>query len=406
MTDVGRRGRIAVVGASLAGLRAAEALRAEGYEGEVVVFGAEPHLPYDRPPLSKQVLAGTQEPAAADLPIAEDLEVEWRLGQPAAALDVGARRLSTADGDHLDVDGVVIATGATPRIVPSWPELAGVHVLRSIDDCLALRADLVASPQRVVVVGAGFIGSEVAATARGLGLDVTIVEPLAAPVVRGLGAEMGGIVADLHRDHGVDVRLGIGVDAVTGGADGRVTSVELGDGTTLDADVVLVGIGVVPNVEWLAGNGLEVADGVVCDETCLAAPGVVAAGDVARWPHPLHGSVRIEHWDNAQDQGAHAARTLLADLDGRRGEPFAPVPWFWSDQYDRKLQVAGRTSGDARVQVVGGSVEDRKFVALYGADDDAGPVTAVLGMNSAAAVMRWRARIVKGLTWPEALATD
>jgi NADPH-dependent 2,4-dienoyl-CoA reductase/sulfur reductase-like enzyme len=309
-----------------------------------------------------------------------------------------------ATGEPLDVDGVVIATGATPRLIPSWPELGGIHALRTIDDCLALRADLLASPSRVVVVGAGFIGAEVAATARGLGLEVTIVEPLAAPVVRGLGAEMGGIVAAVHRDHGVDLRLGVGVEAVTGGADGRVAAVSLGDGTSLDADVVLVGIGVVPAVGWLDGSGLEMADGVVCDETCLAAPGVVAAGDVARWPHPLHGSVRIEHWDNAQEQGAHAARTLLADLDGRPGEPFAPVPWFWSDQYDRKLQVAGRAPDHPRVRVVGGSVDDRKFVALYGADDDEGPVTAVLGMNSPAAVMRWRSRIVAGLTWPDALA--
>jgi NADPH-dependent 2,4-dienoyl-CoA reductase/sulfur reductase-like enzyme len=398
------RDRIAIVGASLAGLRAAEALRAQGYGGDIVAFGAEPHLPYDRPPLSKQVLAGTQEPAAADLPVADDLGVEWRLGQPVAALDVSARRLTMATGEPLDVDGVVIATGATPRLIPSWPELGGIHALRTIDDCLALRADLLASPSRVVVVGAGFIGAEVAATARGLGLEVTIVEPLAAPVVRGLGAEMGGIVAAVHRDHGVDLRLGVGVEAVTGGADGRVAAVSLGDGTSLDADVVLVGIGVVPAVGWLDGSGLEMADGVVCDETCLAAPGVVAAGDVARWPHPLHGSVRIEHWDNAQEQGAHAARTLLADLDGRPGEPFAPVPWFWSDQYDRKLQVAGRAPDHPRVRVVGGSVDDRKFVALYGADDDEGPVTAVLGMNSPAAVMRWRSRIVAGLTWPDALA--
>jgi NADPH-dependent 2,4-dienoyl-CoA reductase/sulfur reductase-like enzyme len=384
-----------------------EALRAVGYGGDIVAFGAEAHLPYDRPPLSKQVLAGSQEPAAADLPIAEDLGVEWRLGTPVAALDLAARRVTTAAGEPVEVDGVVIATGARPRLIPTWPELGGIHALRTIDDCLALRADLLASPRRVVVVGAGFIGAEVAATARGLGLEVTIVEPLEAPVVRGLGAAMGGIVADVHRDHGVDLRLGVGVDSVTGGADGRVASVSLGDGTSLDADVVLVGIGVVPAVGWLDGSGLTIDDGVVCDATCLAAPGVVAAGDVARWPHPLHGSVRIEHWDNAQEQGAHAARTLLADLDGRRGEPFAPVPWFWSDQYDRKLQVAGRAPAThARVRVVGGSVDDRKFVALYGADDDDGPVTAVLGMNSPAAVMRWRSRIVAGLTWPDALATD
>jgi NADPH-dependent 2,4-dienoyl-CoA reductase/sulfur reductase-like enzyme len=390
---------VVVVGGSLAGLRAAEVLRAEGFDGSVVVVGDEPHLPYDRPPLSKQVLAGSQPPDAAALPVGDDLDLTWELGVRAIGVAVGERRVDLDDGRSLAYDGLVVATGAAPRRIPGWPDLPGVHVLRTLDECLALRADLEAGPSRLVVVGAGFIGSEVAATARGLGLEVTLVEPLAAPVVRALGESMGGVLADVHRDHGVDVRLGTGVESVAGGD--RVGSVRLSDGSTVDADVVVIGIGVAPNTGWLVGSGLNVGDGVVCDATCLAAPGVVAAGDVARWPHPVHGDVRIEHWDNAQDQGGHAARTLLADLAGGAGEPYSPVPWFWSDQYDRKLQVAGRAGADCEVEVVAGSVADRRFVALYGRGDQ---LVAVLGMNMPARVMRWRQHLTDGTTWQEALA--
>jgi 3-phenylpropionate/trans-cinnamate dioxygenase ferredoxin reductase subunit len=395
---MGAQRTIVVVGASLAGLRAAEALRSEGFDGRLVLVGDEPHRPYDRPPLSKHVLAGTRTADDAALPMAEDFEAEWELGVPAAALDVGARRLTLADGRQLDYDGLVVATGATPRRISSIPDVPGVHVLRTLDDCEALRADLDARPRRVVVVGAGFIGCEVAATARSAGLEVSLVEPLEAPVVRGLGVAMGMVVADLHREHGVDLRLGVGVEGLRHGT--RAEGVTLTDGTTLDADVVVVGVGVVPNTAWLAGSGLTVTDGVVCDATCLAAPGVVAAGDVARWPHPTHGELRIEHWDNAQDQGAHAARTLLADLAGGTGEPYAPLPWFWSDQYDRKIQVAGRTGSEHDVEVVLGSVEERKFVALYGKD---GRLTAVLGMNMPAKVMRWRQHVIDALPWSDAL---
>jgi NADPH-dependent 2,4-dienoyl-CoA reductase/sulfur reductase-like enzyme len=299
-----------------------------------------------------------------------------------------SRRPSLSDGSTVAFDGLVLATGAVPRRVPGWPELAGVHVLRTLDDCAALRADLAGSPRRIVVVGAGFIGCEVAATARGLGLDVTVVEPLEAPCMRGLGAAMGGFVADLHRDHGVDLRLGAVVERVEGGD--RVERAVLADGTALAADVVVVGIGVSPATAWLDGSGLELGDGVVCDATCAAAPRVVAAGDCARWPHPRYGSIRVEHWDNAIEQGGHAARTLLAQLAGGSGEPFAPVPWFWSDQYDRKLQVAGRVVEGSTVEVVDGAVADRRFTALYRSD---GEVVAVLGVNMPAAVMRWRAQL-------------
>jgi NADPH-dependent 2,4-dienoyl-CoA reductase/sulfur reductase-like enzyme len=347
--------------------------------------GGEAHQPYDRPPLSKQVLAGTRTPEDARLDV-QDVGAEWRLGIRVTALDVAGRTVTLSDGDVLPYDGIVLATGAVPRRIPGWPEqLAGLHVLRSLDDCLALRADLVAGPRRVVVIGAGFIGCEVAATARALGLEVTVVEPLPAPCIRGIGEEMGTVVAAVHRDHGVDLRLGAMVDDLLG--DDRVEGVRLAGGATVAADVVVVGIGVAPETGWLHGSGLTLEDGVVCDATCAAAPGVVAAGDVARWPHPRYGTIRVEHWDNAIEQGEHAARTLLAHLAGGEGEPFAPVPWFWSDQFDRKLQVAGRAMAGSVVEVVDGSVDDRRFAATYTLD---GEVVAVLGMNMPAAIARWR----------------
>jgi 3-phenylpropionate/trans-cinnamate dioxygenase ferredoxin reductase subunit len=393
--------KIVVVGASLAGLAAATELRRNGFDGELVIVGDEEHLPYDRPPLSKQVLAGTRAPEDAALDVPDDLDAVWELGVRATGLEVAEHRLDLASGRTLIYDGLVVATGAAPRRIPGWPDLRGVHLLRTIDDCAALRAELHASPQRVVVVGAGFIGCEVAATARQAGLEVTLVEPLAAPVVRGLGEAMGSVVADLHRDHGVDVRLGIGVEGIAA-VDGRdrVAAVRLTDGSVVDADVVVVGVGVAPNTAWLEGSGLAVDDGLICDAACLAAPRIVAAGDVARWPHPTLGEIRIEHWDNAQEQGVHAARTLLADLAGGTGEPFAPVPYFWSDQYDRKIQVTGRAGPDCQIEVVAGSVDDRRFVALYGKDDR---IAAVLGMNMPAKAMAWRQRMIDHTPWAEAL---
>ena len=393
---------VAVVGASLAGLRAIEALREGGFDGRITAVGAEPHLPYDRPPLSKQVLAGTWTPDNTMLaPVGasiEGLDVQWRLGQPATALDLGARRVELADGASIAFDGLVIATGASVRTLPGQPELAGIHTLRTLDDCLALKADLDASPQRVVVVGAGFIGAEVAATARGKGLDVTLLEALAVPLERALGPVIGAVCAEVHREQGVDVRLSTGVEGFVGGD--RVEGVVLTDGTTVAADVVVVGVGVAPNTAWLAGSGLPIDNGVVCDETCLAAPGVVAAGDVARWPNRRFDEVmRVEHWDNAQEQGAHAARRLLHG-DGHGAEAYEPVPWFWSDQYDRKIQLAGRSGPTDEVAIVDGSLEERRFVALYGR---AGRLVGVLGFNRPAPVMRYRQKIADGTSWDEAL---
>lgn len=392
-------GHVVVVGASLAGLHAARALRRQGYDGTLTVVGDEPHPPYDRPPLSKQVLAGTWAPERTALLTArdDDLDLTWALGRAATGLDPRARTVALDDGTDLPYDGLVIATGAAPRRLPGTDGLASVHVLRSLDDAVALRADLDAGPARVVVVGAGFIGAEVAATARSRGLPVTLVEPLPVPLGRVLGGEVAETVAAVHRDEGVDLRLGVGVEAVEGGD--RVERVRLADGTTIACDVVVVGIGVTPNTGWLEASGLPLADGVVADATCRVAPGIVAAGDVARWPHPTYGEdLRVEHWDHAIAQGGHAAETLLAG-DGAR--PFAPVPWFWSDQYDRKIMLAGRPAAAEEVRVVDGSLAERRFVALYRRGDQ---VVAALGMNRPAPLARWRMRLADGVSWAEATA--
>jgi NADPH-dependent 2,4-dienoyl-CoA reductase/sulfur reductase-like enzyme len=392
---------VVVVGASLAGFRAVEELRHQGYDGHLTVVGAEAHLPYDRPPLSKQILAGSWETDRLPLnPIGKDideLDIDWRLGIAARGLDLGRRHIELADATTVPFDGLVIATGAGVRTLPNQPELEGLHMLRTLDDCLALRRDLDAMPERVVVVGAGFIGAEVAATARERGLQVTLLEALPTPLQRALGDEIGGVCGEIHREHGVDVRLSTGVDGFENDGHGRLRGIRLSDGTVVDAGVAVVGVGVAPNTAWLEGSGLTIDNGVVCDETCLAAPGVVAAGDIARWPNPLFGELmRVEHWENAQDQGAHAARRLLGQL-----EPYAPVPWFWSDQYDRKIQLAGRSSADDEVRVVEGSVAERRFVALYGR---AGRVVGVLGMNRPRVVMEYRQLIAAGTSWDEALS--
>lgn len=399
--------QVVVVGASLAGVRAAETLRAEGFTGALTVVGAEPHRPYDRPPLSKQVLTEgwDAEHHALKAGVEGALDVDWRLGVQATALDLAEHRVELSSGEALGFDGLVIATGARARPLPGTARLAGVHALRTLDDARAIRTALDRPggpdrPVRVVVVGAGFIGCEVAAAARARGAEVTIVEPLEQPLVRVLGAQVGAVVADLHRHNGVDLRLGVGVAEVVGGD--RVTAVSLADGTELPADLVVVGIGVVPETDWLVGSGLTIDDGVVCDETTLAAPGVVACGDVARWPNRRFDEVaRVEHWEHALDMATHAARRLLATDEAGAAMAYEPVPWFWSDQYDRKIQLAGRARPDDRLVVVAGSLADRRFTALYGRGDR---VVGALGMNMPAKVVRYRPAIAEGLGWDDALA--
>jgi NADPH-dependent 2,4-dienoyl-CoA reductase/sulfur reductase-like enzyme len=391
---------IVIVGASLAGLRAAEALRREGFDGRIVAIGDEPHLPYDRPPLSKELLAGAWEPEQLVLRKqgVDDLELDWRLDARATRLDVAAREVELHDGERIAFDGAVLATGSTPRLLPNQPRLPGVVTLRTLDDALALRELLDARP-RVVVIGAGFIGSEVAATARLRGLDVTVLEALPQPLVRGLGPELGAVLAAVHRDHGVDLRTNVMVERIEG-VD-QVEGVRLADGGFVAADVVVVGVGVIPQTAWLEGSGLTLDDGIVCDETCLAAPGIVAAGDVTRWPNPLFdgASMRLEHWTNATEQGVHAARRLLAGEGSR--EAFAPVPFVWSDQYDRKIQTVGVVAADADVHVAHGTLAERQFVALFGRD---GRLTGALGFNRPRQVMQYRRLIAERASWDTALA--
>ena len=393
------RSAVTIVGASLAGYWAAETLRRDGFEGRISLIGDEHHAPYDRPPLSKKYLAGDLDDDRLALTTAErlaDLQLDLRLGCSATGLDVAGRTLEV-DGAGEPFDGLVIATGTRCRTLPGTAGLAGVHTLRTRDDAAAIRDALADGARRLMVVGAGFIGAEVASTAIGRGVEVTMVEALEAPFGLVLGVEMGAVMADVHRHHGVDLRTGVGVDEVLG--DGRVAGVRLADGATLDVDLLLVGIGVVPNTEWLEGSGLTLDNGVVCDGTCLAAPGVVAAGDVARWPNPRYGELmRVEHWDNAVQQGVHAARRLLQSDE--EATPFAPVPWFWSDQYDRKVQLAGRPHPDDEVRVVAGSTAEHRFAAFYGRD---GRFTAALGMNRPRQVMQSKGLLEAGASWDEAL---
>ena len=401
MPAAGRPDHVVVVGASLAGLSALETFRQDGYEGELIAVGAEPVLPYDRPPLSKQVLQGQWE---ADKAVLREeaqydaLGVTWHLGRRATALDVAARTVTLDDGEPLAFDGLVIATGATPRRLPGTPDLGGIHVLRTLDECVALRADLEAA-SKVCVVGAGFIGAEVAASARLRGLDVTVLEALPAPLARAFPPELGAACAALHRDHGVDLRCGVTVAGFEGA--GRVSGVRLGDGSVVEADVVVVGIGVVPETGWLESSGLTIDNGVVCDATCATpAPGIVAAGDIARWPNNLFGeTMRVEHWSNAVEQGAAAAKRLLAGPG--EAVDFAPVPYFWSDQYDTKIQFLGRAGPSDEVRIVDGSIEEGRFVALFGR---AGRLFGALAFNRPRLLMGYRKLLAAKTSFDDALA--
>jgi NADPH-dependent 2,4-dienoyl-CoA reductase/sulfur reductase-like enzyme len=400
---------VVVVGASLAGLRAAETLRTSGFEGDIVLVGAEHHLPYDRPPLSKKLLSGEWEADRIVLRKPEaygELRLDMRLGTQATDLDLVARTVTLNDGtpnssETQAFDGLIIATGAACRRLPNQPDLANVFTLRTLDDALQMRAALQTGSPRVAVIGAGFIGAEVAATARHFGCDVTIIEALPVPLVRALGPSMGAACAEIHRDHDVTVRLGVGVDRLEGSQ--RVEGVRLADGTLIEADVVIVGIGVVPVTDWFAHSGLQIRDGVVCDEfLSCGAPGVYAAGDLVRWPNALFAEeMRVEHWSNAAEQGAIAAHNLVAELQGSERKPYAPVPFFWSDQYDRRIQFLGRASTEDEVEIVGGSIEERSFVALYHRD---GRMRGVLGMNQPRAVMGYRKLLEAGTSIDDARA--
>jgi 3-phenylpropionate/trans-cinnamate dioxygenase ferredoxin reductase component len=394
--------RVVIVGASAAGLTAAEALRRRGYDEALTLIGDEPHPPYDRPPLSKQILAGAWEPEKVllrDEQALGGLDADLLLGQAAVGLDVAERRVRLADGGTVGYDAVVIATGVTPRRLPG-ADLAGVHVLRTLDDALLLRAQLLARP-KVVVVGAGFLGAEVAAVAREMGLEVTMADPLPVPMHRQFGERIGALIAEMHRDHGTVVRSGVGVSRFLA-ADGRVTGVELADESMLDADLVVVAVGAVPATGWLAGSGLSLGNGIECDDRCQAAPGIYAAGDVASWPNPHFGvRMRLEHRMNATEQGIAVAGNLLGD-----DKPFAPVPYFWTDQYDTKIQAYGTFPPDAALQIISGDLAERRFAAAYGQH---GTVTGVLGWNTPPREVRTLRQLVADRTpWtavPSAVST-
>jgi 3-phenylpropionate/trans-cinnamate dioxygenase ferredoxin reductase subunit len=400
------RSSLTIVGASLAGIRAAQAARQDGFAGRITLIGDESTAPYDRPPLSKQVLAGTMPPERTALVTPDEygeLDLDLQLGRRATALDVANHTLELDGRDTVSYDALLIATGARPRQIAGTQGLTGVHTLRTLDDAVALKADLDRTPRRVVVIGAGFIGAEVAATARTRGLEVTLLEALPVPLGRVLGDDIGNLCADLHREHGVDLRTGIGVAGIEGtGPDGtgQVQAVRLADGTIIEADVVVVGVGVQPNTEWLEGSGLTIDNGVVCDETCLAAPDVAAAGDVARWFNPLFGeSMRVEHWDHATEMGMHAARRLLrADHEA---VAFEAVPLFWSDQYDRKIQLAGRQRPTDDFVLLSGSFAERRFYGVYGRE---GRVTAVLAFNRPPKVIQLRRMIAQRASWDDVLS--
>ncbi|MET8248935.1 FAD-dependent oxidoreductase [Streptomyces sp. NPDC005202] len=379
---------VAVVGASLAGLSAARSLRKQGYDGRLVVIGDELHRPYDRPPLSKEFLAGTI--GEADLALEtedEDLQAEWLLGTRATGLDPTDRAIRLADGREVRADGIVIATGAAARALPGSDGLAGVHTLRTLDDALTLRDEL-ARGGRLVVIGGGFIGAEVASTAYALGLDVTVVEAAPTPLAGPLGETMGAIVSALHADHGVRLLCGVGVKGLSG--ERRVDAVLLEDGRTIPADTVVVGVGARPCVEWLEGSGLVLDNGVKCGadgRTSLA--GVVAVGDCANWYDPRAGAHRrVEHWTGARERPDAAVATLLS---WGAVEPGVPrPPYFWSDQYGVKIQFAGHAADADTVTIEEGAADDRNVLAVY---RRAGHPVAVLGMNQPRLFTRWRKQL-------------
>jgi 3-phenylpropionate/trans-cinnamate dioxygenase ferredoxin reductase component len=390
---------VVVVGASAAGLSAVETLRMEGYSGLVTLIGDEEELPYDRPPLSKQVLAGAWGPTRTRLRGHEryrELQVRLRLGEKATGLDVESRQLSLADGSHIAFDAAIIATGAQARSLPFGHDIVGVSVLRTMADALRLRAQL-AVAERVVISGAGFLGLEIASVARQMGKDVTVVHPRGLPMMRPFGAPVAAFIRDLHIRNGVRFRPNTTIVDVVGTKIGRVKAVRLSDGLTYQADLVVVAIGADPCTDWLAGCGLSTANGVDCDDRCAAAPGIYAAGDVASWINPLFGSrMRTENRMNATEQGRCAAQNLLG-----RGKAYAPVPYYWTDQYEIKLQAYGVFPLSAKFEVVAGDLVNGRFLAYY---VDGNRVVGAVGNGLPAHVRKSRSAIEQGTGLDQALA--
>lgn len=393
---------VVIVGSSVGGVRTAKALRSQDFGGRIVLIGSDSRLPYDKPPLSKQFLAGQWDQSRLTMLTAEQADeagIELRLGNAAEHLDLADRVVLLADGARVPFDILVVATGADARPSP-WPVASGVHLVRTLDDSRGL-ARALATTGPVVVVGGGFIGAEVAATAHAAGRNVTIVDPLTAPIGRIVGAELGAVLTGVHARHGVQTRFGVGVESVDGcEGDLRVT---LTNKETLPAATVVVGIGAIPNDGWLSSSGLLIDDGVVCDEFCRAVghPGVFAVGDVARWRHPGHQEdVRVEHWTNAAEQAACVAHNISHPDELRS---YAPTEYVWSDQYDWKIQIAGRPHRAALDRIVGDLDADRpQGAAVFG--DQEGMVTAAVTVNWPKALMMCRRMIGAGTTVADCLA--
>ncbi|MEU6018790.1 FAD-dependent oxidoreductase [Streptomyces sp. NPDC047515] len=381
-------GRIVIVGASLAGLRAAETLREEGFTGPLTVVGDEPHPPYDRPPLSKQVLLGRAAADSTGLPVGRDPEAEWRLGVRATGLDPLGKRVMLADGEPLPYDRLLIATGTRARPWPNPAEAAldGVFTLRTSDDAGRLAERLAAGPRRVLVIGAGFTGSEIASACRELGIEVTVAERGPAPLVGALGGTLSKLAAGMQRAHGVDLRCGVTVTALRG--NGRFTGADLSDGSRVDADLCVVAMGAVRNTEWLADSGLAAGPrGVACDAGCRAfsmygivTDDVFVAGDVARFPHPLfeYQMLSLEHWGNAVEQARVAAHNMINPGVLRR--PHLAVPVFWSSQFGLNIKSVGVPTFSDQVVIAQGSLDERRLAMVYGYR---GRITAAVTVNMA-----------------------
>jgi len=393
--------RVVVVGASVAGVAVARGLRAEGYERELVLIGDEEDWPYDRPPLSKQLLTGEWDADRTRILTpeqADELELDVRLGDAAVALDTAAKEVVLA-GSRVGYDACVIATGASARSSP-WPERPGVHLLRTLKDAVGIRESLLGGGH-VAVVGGGFIGAEVASSARAVGLETTVIDPFELPMERVVGATAARLFTDLAARQGVALRLGHGVEAIEGTA-GDLT-LHLSDGHTVEAATAVIGIGAVPNDRWLASSGLLVANGVVCDELCRAvgADGVYAAGDVARWHHPgERAEVRVEHWTNAVDQAGCVAHNLAHPDDPR---PYAPSPYVWSDQHGWKFQIAGHPEQGSELELVGDLEGDRPRAAFLFGDPD-GRLVGAVTVNWARALAACRRGLAEGVDAASALA--
>ncbi|MEU6730080.1 FAD-dependent oxidoreductase [Nonomuraea wenchangensis] len=390
MADDPREGRIVVVGASLAGLRAAEALREQGFTGSLTVVGDEPHPPYDRPPLSKQVLLGQAAADTTGLPMRRNPDAEWRLGLAATGLDPLRKRVLLADGEWLAYDRLLIATGTRARPWPHPEEAAldGVFTLRTCDDAGRLAERLAAGPRRVLVIGGGFTGSEIASACRERGLEVTVTERGPAPLVGALGGTLSKLAAGVQRAHGVDLRCGVTVTALRGDGKGRFTGAELSDGGRVDADVCVVALGAVRNVEWLADAGLAAGPrGVACDAGCRAfdmygivTDDVFVAGDVSRFPHPLfeYQLLSLEHWGNAVAQAEVAAHNMISPGPLRR--PHLSLPAFWSSQFGLNIKSVGVPTFSDQIVLAQGSLDERRLAVVYGYR---GRVTAAVTVNMA-----------------------